>query len=323
MWETNPMAERFLHTGLVADPICKTHDTGWGHPETPSRYDAAFLALCRSGLLEQLEKIPARPALERELLRCHTKDYLDLAQREISGGASTLSTGDAEVCPHSWPAALYAVGGVINAVDAVLEKRRKNAFCLVRPPGHHATADRGMGFCILNNIALAARHAQAQGVERVLIVDWDVHHGNGTQDIFYEDPSVFFFSTHQSPLYPGTGAAEETGRGSGTGTTLNCPFPAGAGRAEIMGAFEQQLRPAMARFKPGLMLISAGFDSRVEDPIGGFTLTDDDFADLTHLMLRMASEYASGRVVSILEGGYNLAGLGSAVNAHVQALVEG
>lgn len=316
------MSERFLHTGLVADPVCKIHDTGWGHPETASRYDAAYLALCRAGLIEHLEKIPARLALEHELLRCHTADYLALAQREIAGGAGTLSTGDVEICPKSWEAALYAAGGTINAVDAVLEGRRKNAFCIVRPPGHHATADRGMGFCLLNNIALAARHAQTRGVERALIVDWDVHHGNGTQDIFYDDGSVFFFSVHQSPLYPGTGAAEETGRGPGEGATLNCPFPAGAGRAEILGAFEQKLVPAMAQFRPGLILVSAGFDSREDDPIGGFKLTDADFADLTQLLLRLADEYADGRLVSVLEGGYNPAGLGSSVVAHVQVLSD-
>lgn len=316
------MSERFLHTGLLADPICKIHDAGWGHPETPSRYDAVFRALCSTGLIEHLEKIPARPAVESELLRVHTRDYLDLARREIEGGATTLSTGDADVCPKSWSAAQYAVGGCLNAVDAVLDGRIKNAFCLVRPPGHHATASRGMGFCIFNNAALAARHAQARGVHRVLIVDWDVHHGNGTQDIFYEDPSVFYFSTHQWPLYPNTGAAEETGRGRGMGTTLNCPLPAGAGRAEIMAAFEKQLLPATALFRPELILISAGFDSRIGDPLGAFTLTDEDFADLTHLMINLARQHAGGRIVSMLEGGYSPAGLASATCAHVQALSE-
>jgi acetoin utilization deacetylase AcuC-like enzyme len=316
------VAERFLHTGLVADPICKIHDAGWGHPETPSRYDAVFRALCKTGLIEHLEKIPARPAIESELLRAHTRDYLDLARREIEGGATTLSTGDADVCPKSWSAAQYAVGGCLNAVDAVLDGRMKNAFCLVRPPGHHATASRGMGFCIFNNAALAARHAQARGVHRVLIVDWDVHHGNGTQDIFYEDPSVFYFSIHQWPLYPNTGAAEETGRGRGVGTTLNCPLPPGTGRAEVFAAFEKQLLPAAALFRPELILISAGFDSRIDDPLGAFTLTDDDFGDLTRLLITRANQHAAGRIVSMLEGGYSPAGLASATCAHVQALSE-
>lgn len=316
------MPERFLHTGLVADPICKIHDAGWGHPETPSRYDAIFRAFCVSGLIEHLEKIPCRSALPTELLRVHTADYLALAQREIEGGVATLSTGDADVCLKSWEAALYAVGGCLNAVDAVLDGRVKNAFCLVRPPGHHATADRGMGFCILNNAALAARHAQARGLKRVLIVDWDVHHGNGTQDIFYQDGSVLYFSTHQANSYPNTGAPEETGQGPGAGATINCPLPEGAGRADVLGAFQQHLLPAVANFRPELVLISAGFDSREGDPLGGFNLTDEDFVDLTHLMLKIAREHAGGRLVSILEGGYNPAGLAAAANAHVQALSE-
>lgn len=178
-----------------------------------------------------------------------------------------------------------------------------------------------MGFCLFNNIAVGARYAQRQyGAERVLIADWDVHHGNGTQQIFYQDPSVFFFSTHQSPWYPGTGSADETGAGAGEGTTRNCPLPAGAGRAEIMGAFREVLLPKAKAFRPDLVMISAGFDSRVGDPLGLFTLEDPDFADLTGLMLEIAHASAGGRLVSVLEGGYTLAGLASAADAHISAL---
>jgi acetoin utilization deacetylase AcuC-like enzyme len=233
-----------------------------------------------------------------------------------------LSTGDTDIDGRSWEVALHAVGGALNAVDAVVTGRARNAFCVVRPPGHHATARRGMGFCLLNNIALAARYAQRHhGLERVLIVDWDVHHGNGTQEIFYSDPSVFFFSTHQWPLYPGTGRADEAGDGAGQGTTVNFPFPAGSGRNEILGAVENSLMPAADSFRPDLVLISAGFDSRIGDPLGNFTLTDNDFIDLTHRVMEIADRYAGGRVVSMLEGGYNLPGLASAAAAHVDALM--
>lgn len=313
------MTDRILRTGLVADPICKTHDPGWGHPECPERYDAAFQGICRQGLIDHLEKIPSRPATESEIALVHDPDYFRLVRSEIQAGSSTLSTGDTEICPASFEAAVHAVGGVLNAVDAVVKKQARNAFCLVRPPGHHATRNCGRGFCIFNNIAAAARHAQRSlGVKRVAIVDWDVHHGNGTQDIFYNDDTVFYFSTHQSPWFPYTGAHSETGSGRGRGFTLNCPVASGAGREEIFEAFENEFLPAMTKFRPELILISAGFDSRADDPLGGLRLTDRDFADLTRMLLGLAG----GRVVSVLEGGYNLAGLSSAVGAHVQALVD-
>jgi len=236
-------------------------------------------------------------------------------------GFHELSTGDTIISPRSLDAALRATGGALNAVDAVLSGKAKNAFCIVRPPGHHASAVRGMGFCLFDSIAIAARYAQKKhGVDRVLIADWDVHHGNGTQDIFYSDGSVFFFSTHQHPWYPGTGAPNETGEGRGQGTTLNCPYPAGSGRKEILGAFQEKLLAAADSFKPGLVLVSAGFDSRVGDPLGNFMLTDSDFTDLTNVMREIADKHANGRLVSLLEGGYSLEGLAAGVRAHVAAL---
>ncbi len=311
-------------TGLAADPLCLKHDPGFGHPECPERYEAVMAGLEEAGLLAKLERVPARDAMREELRRVHTSHYLDIAEHQIKEGAPELSTGDTSVCEASWDAALRATGLALNAVDLVMAGKLENAFCAIRPPGHHATADRGMGFCIFNNVALAARHAQkAHGIERVLIVDWDVHHGNGTQDIFYEDGSVLFFSTHQWPLYPGTGRRSERGAGPGAGLTINCPLPAGAGREEILGAIHDELEPAVEAFRPELVLISAGFDSREGDPLGGFLLRDQDFAEMTRLLMAMAQKYAKGRLVSLLEGGYNLHGLAKAAAAHVQALADG
>jgi len=308
-------------TALLADPIFREHLAGREHPERPERFDAVVRGLRQAGLLERLARVDRRAATEEELLLCHTAEYLRTARHDALSGRPSLSTGDTDITPNSWDVASQAAGGVLNAVDAVATGRVRNAFCAVRPPGHHATASRGMGFCFFNNAALAARYAQRRhGLERALIVDWDVHHGNGTEDIFYSDPTVFYCSTHQWPLYPGTGRADETGEGAGQGTTMNFPFPAGSGRKEILGAVENSLAPAAERFRPDLVVISAGFDSRVGDPLGRFTLTDRDFGDLTRAVMEIAARHAGGRVVSVLEGGYNLDGLASAAAAHVEAL---
>ena len=304
-------------TALVADPASKEHFTGPHHPESPTRFDAAL-----GGLDDlPLARLPSRLANTDEIVLCHRHEYIRLVEREVMNGFHQLSTGDTDISPRSWDAALRAAGSVLNAVDAVASGQVQNAFCIVRPPGHHANAIAGMGFCLFNNVAIAARYAQKKhGIGRVLIADWDVHHGNGTQDIFYCDGSVFFFSTHQSPWYPGTGAANETGEDAGSGMTMNCPFPAGSGRKEILGAFQEKLMPAAEQVKPELVLISAGFDSRAGDPLGQFFLTDADFADLTRVMREIADKHAGGRVVSVLEGGYSLTGLRAGVRAHVEAL---
>jgi acetoin utilization deacetylase AcuC-like enzyme len=310
-------------TALLADSIYREHLVGRDHPERPERFDAVFQALQKSGILKHVERVEPRSATQEEMLLCHTRDYLRIAQHDVEAGYTSLSTGDTDVTPNSWGIARKAAGGVMNALDAVLAGKARNAFCAVRPPGHHATPNRGMGFCLLNNIAIGARYAQRKhGIERVMIVDWDVHHGNGTQDIFYSDPTVFFFSTHQWPLYPGTGRADETGAGPAVGTKMNFPFPAGSGRQEILGAVEHSLVPAADKFRPNLIMISAGFDSRIGDLLGGFTLTDHDFTDLTRVVMDMAARHAQGRIVSVLEGGYTLNGLASAAVAHVEALMS-
>ena len=310
-------------TGIIADPQVKLHDPGPYHPEQPARFDAILNRLEASGVLRTLVRLESRPASEDDLALVHTRDYIALVQREIACGCSELSTGDTSIGQGSLEAAYLAAGGCLAAVDAVLQGAVSNAFCLVRPPGHHASAARGMGFCIFNNIALAARYAQRKyGIEHVLIADWDVHHGNGTQDIFYEDGSVLFFSTHQSPWYPFTGAASEQGEGAGLGATINCPLPAGSGRREIEAAFTNRLLPAAKAFHPDLILISAGFDSRQGDPLGQFLLTDEDFRDLTELLLALAAECCDHKLISVLEGGYNLSGLASAAEAHLRALSQ-
>ncbi len=312
-----------LPTGLLLDPLFSKHDPGPGHPESPQRYAAITAHFRESGLTDRTVPIPLRSADDEDLALCHHPAYIELVRREISAGRSDLSTGDTSVCPETLEVAVAAAGSLLSAVDQVIEGRLRNAFCAVRPPGHHATANRGMGFCVFNNVALAARFARERhGLERVLIADWDVHHGNGTQDIFYEDPSVFFFSTHQWPLYPGTGAAAETGSGKGLGTTLNRPFPAGSGFEQIGEAFLKELLPRMQEFRPQLVLLSAGFDSRAGDPLGGFTLTDDDFRALTRIVLEIAADHADGKLVSVLEGGYNVKGLALAAAAHVEALLD-
>lgn len=308
--------------GLAADPACKEHDTGFGHPEAPARFDDVLGTLASQGLLEHLKRLGPLPVSPEDLLSCHGSPYIKAVEQDVASGRDTLRTGDTEICPRSLDLALLAVGQAKAAVTAVMQGDVRAAFCLSRPPGHHAMADLGMGFCIFNNVAIAARYAQRQhGIERVLIVDWDVHHGNGTQDIFYDDPSVFYFSTHQSALYPGTGHEGETGRGPGVGTTMNRPLPGGSGRGPVLGAVENDLVPAMADFRPGLVIVSAGFDSRVGDPLGDFQLTDDDFRDLTKVVMQLADEHAGGKLVSVLEGGYDPIGLGLAAAAHIETLM--
>ncbi len=312
-----------MRTALLLDDLYTRHDTGRGHPETAGRIQAISERFHKDDLTTFTHPLTAREVTDDEVLLCHTPAYLKTVLAEIDGKSSgMLSTGDTVFSPDSLEVARKAAGGLLVAVDAVMKGERDNAFCVVRPPGHHATPSKGMGFCIFNSVAIAARYAQkTHGVERVAIVDWDVHHGNGTQDIFYEDGSVFFFSTHQHPWYPGTGMAGETGEGAGKKTTMNFPLPAGTGMADIGAAFRKGLAPAMKDYKPDLILISAGFDSRVDDPLGQFLLRDADFAELTRIVRDLAEEYADGRLVSVLEGGYNLSGLPLAAAAHLKELM--
>jgi acetoin utilization deacetylase AcuC-like enzyme len=317
-------APRARPTGFHYDDLYLAHDSGEDHPERPERVSAIVERLGTAEWYPELYQIPLRAAEVSELELVHGPAYVALVQTEIEAGAQRLSTGDTNVSADSYRVALHACGAVLEAVDAVMDGRAKNAFCAVRPPGHHATRDRGMGFCVFNSVAVAARYAQVHhGIERVLIADWDVHHGNGTQDIYYADGSVFYMSTHQSPFYPRTGMVEETGEGAGLGLTMNRPFAEGAGDAEIVGAFRDDLLPAAREFAPQLTLISAGFDSREDDLLGGFQVTDEGYRELTRIMVEVANVAGGGRLVSMLEGGYNLEGLASGAHAHVEELVRG
>jgi acetoin utilization deacetylase AcuC-like enzyme len=312
-------------TVIVTSPKSVEHQTGPGHPECPERCVVIEQALRKSGVLTQKNHLSARKATHAELLACHTPLYLDLLEREIAalqGELRFLSTGDVVISPASYEAALYAAGAALVAVDAVMQGKTKNAFCLVRPPGHHACSNRGMGFCLLNNVAIAARYVQREyQVERVLIVDWDVHHGNGTQEIFDEDPSVFYFSTHQEGIYPGTGFTDDRGNAAAVGTKCNCLVPSGKNSKNVIRqAFMEQLVPAMELFRPQFVFISAGFDAHHRDPLGGLTLSEQDFVDLTKIVMQIANVHAKDRLVSVLEGGYDLAAIAACSVQHVSTL---
>jgi acetoin utilization deacetylase AcuC-like enzyme len=309
-----------MTTLFITHPACLNHLTPAGHPERPDRLRAIDHAL-EEEKFQSLLRVSAPAAEPQAATLCHPLDFVEEIEEASPQSGLVQIDADTSISPGSFEAAMRGIGGAMLAVDEVVTGKASNAFCAVRPPGHHAETVRPMGFCLFNSAAIAARHAQKQhGVERVAIVDFDVHHGNGTQEIFWEDPTVMYCSTHEMPLYPGTGAMSERGVHN---TIVNAPLRAGDDGEQFREAFETVILPRLKVFAPGLVVISAGFDAHMRDPLANLNLTEEDFGWVTRKLMDLADGCAGGRVVSLLEGGYDLQGLARSVNMHVTALMRG
>ncbi len=312
------------HTGLVLDDIFLEHDTGAGHPERPDRLNAVRQALTAAGLAQRCRPIEPRAAELDWILANHDRAYIDRLADACAAGDAFIDCADSAICRESYRIALVAAGSVLAATDAVARSELSNAFCAVRPPGHHAERDRSMGFCMFNNVAIAARFLRAtHHCERIVILDWDVHHGNGTQHVFEDDPSVLFISIHGDPavVYPGTGYAHERGRGAGVGATINVPLAPGSGDAVYREVFRDTVEPAIRTFAPQFVLLSCGFDAHRADPLAPLNLDTASFGWMSEAMLEIAADHCAGQLVSILEGGYDLNALGESAALHVERLL--
>ena len=310
-----------MATGFLTHDRFLDHSNGPGHPERPDRLVSIWRRLHESGTGERLVALEPAGADRSNLTQVHSTNHVDRIERLSATGRTTGLTPDTGISRGTFEAARLASGGAITAVDAVVSGTVDNAFCAHRPPGHHAERDEAMGFCFFNHVAVAAKHLRHRhGIRRLAIVDWDVHHGNGTQHTFEADPDTLFFSIHQYPHYPGTGAPEERGIGQGVGATLNVPVPAGTGDAGYAHIFAEVLRPAIDAFRPEFLLLSAGFDAHRADPLGGVELTEKGFEILTEAVTEMARDHCDGRLVSLLEGGYDLEATAVSVDVHLQTL---
>jgi acetoin utilization deacetylase AcuC-like enzyme len=306
------------------DPIFLEHDTGWGHPECPERLIAIETKLQSNPIYASLVRVKAQPAEYRHIELIHDRAYIERAKTEIEGGVEYFDSMDTTVCPRSFQVALHAAGGCINMCDTVMRGDANYGFCAVRPPGHHAERNYSAGFCIFNNIAIMARYLQKEhGVKKVAIVDWDVHHGNGTQHSFEDDNSVLYISTHQYPYYPGTGDRRETGTGKGKGDTLNLAMDAGSGDDEYRVAFTEEVIDGIDDFEPDFILISAGFDAHRADPLSSIQISSKMYYIFTKMLVQLAKKYTNDRIIAVLEGGYHLGALAESVDLMMNAFNEG
>jgi acetoin utilization deacetylase AcuC-like enzyme len=309
-------------TGIVKDNRYLQHSAGFAHPESPERLAAIYEMLDNPLMSWKFTDIEPREATHKEIESIHTPSYVEFIA-STAGKRSVYLDPDTATSPETYEIAKLAVGGVMNAIDYVMEGKVDNAFALVRPPGHHAEKDTAAGFCVFNNIAIGAMHAISKyNLKRILIVDWDLHHGNGTQHSFYGDHRVLYFSTHQYPYYPGTGSISECGRGQGEYYTINVPLSPGAGDAVFIKIFRKILQPVAMEFKPDLILLSAGFDTYFKDPLGGMRVTPEGFAAMTRILINIADACCKGRFVAVLEGGYHVDGLAKSVKAMLQEMLD-